>query len=290
MEVMAKVNWLFESDVFDENISRIIDEVKRQGMRADIAHYIPQQSGQSYKDFYEPYSCVVFYGTLNFASQLVRETNWIPGAYNNSPGFDCTSYYPHIGHYLLTEKYAMLPYGDLQRQKVSLYQAYGQSDTIFIRPNSGGKVFTGQTVSYEHFDKDVSRLGFYDVAPSELVVVSPPRNVVDEWRFIVVDKKVIAGSQYRKDNTKNVSPEVSPQARALADEVAAGPYQPARAWSLDICRTIHDNFYLLEIGCVSCAGWYACDPEPIIREISRVAGEEWESLSGTFPESGRQGY
>jgi hypothetical protein len=281
MEVMAELKpaWLFESDVFDENISRIIHEVKRQGMRADIAHYIPLQSSQSYRDIYEPYSCVIFYGSLNFASQLMRETNWIPGAYHNTPEFDCTSYYPYLGKYLLNSNYMMLPYGELYRKRDMLFDKFGEQDTIFVRPNSGGKVFTGKLVTRDRYEKDISQLGYYHIKPRELVVVANPRNLNKEWRFIVVDGKVIAGSQYRSNDEKNVSPEVSPSAWDLAEEIAGGRYQPARAWSLDICETMAGNQYLMEIGCVSCAGWYACDPEPIVREVSRVALEEYEAIS-----------
>ncbi len=276
----VKPSWLFESDVFDENIARIIDEVRRQGMRAEIAHYIPIKSGESYKDFFPPYSCVIFYGTLNFAAQLMRDTNWIPGAYHNTNQFECTSYYPHLSKYLLAEEYMMLPFGDLLNKKNFLFDKLGEMETIFIRPNSGGKIFAGQTLNYVDFEKRIPYLGFYNVKPHELVVVSPPRNVMDEWRFVVVDHKVVAGSQYRRlySSEKNL-PATDPKARLLADEIAALPYEPARAWCLDVCRTAHDNYYLLEIGCVSSAGWYACDPEPIIREVSRVALEEWKSLT-----------
>lgn len=278
MAKTVKPAWLFESDMFDEGTDRVIAEVKRQGMRAEVAHYIPLHSGQSYRDIFPAYSCVVFHGTLSFASQLMRETNWIPGAYHNTPSYNCNSYYPFLAKYLLANDYMMLPYGDLLRRKDALYEKYGIDETIFIRPNSGGKVFTGQTVDYRYFDKDIPNLGYHKLNPGEIVVVSHPRIIETEWRFIVADKKVITGSQYSVLGHKDVSPHIDLKASALAEEIAWSGFEPARVWCLDICKTISGNYYLLEIGCVSCAGWYACDPEPIIREVSRVALEEWKAF------------
>jgi hypothetical protein len=55
-------------------------------------------------------------------------------------------------------------------------------------------------------------------------------------------------------------------------------YNPDRAWTLDICMTEHGNFYVLEVGCFSCAGLYAMNFETVVREISRIALEDWKEI------------
>jgi hypothetical protein len=270
-------SWLFETDLFDTNVRHIVHEVEKQGMTAKTIQYVPLQSGQTYKDIFGPGACVVFYGSLGFADQIRRETAWIPGTYGNQDSFRCTHYYPALGHFLLAEEYAMVPYGDLVRQGSSLYEKFGSNDAIFMRPDSGGKSFTGQVIYKETFEKDVQHLGFYDLKPEELVVVSPPRNIKAEWRFAVVDGKVITGSQYQRDGKKDVTRLCAvgeTVAWAVAQQVAIR-YQPARVWTVDICQTVSGHFRLLEIGCLGCAGWYACNIEDIVREVSRVAREEW---------------
>jgi len=64
---------------------------------------------------------------------------------------------------------------------------------------------------------------------------------------------------------------------ASACEVA-GKYSPDRAWCVDVCRTRAGNYYLLEIGCFSCAGLYECDLSAVVSEVSRVSLKEWENL------------
>jgi hypothetical protein len=273
------VGWLFETDVFDEGISRLVDEVKRQGMEAHIASYLNNQPGvseASYLDLFPPHSCVVFYGSLNFAKQVRREATWLPAPYDEGPAHRCVTYYPPLGEHLLAQDYTMLPYGELRRMKKKLYKRHGLSETLFIRPDSGNKIFTGQLVYAESFEKSLDRMGFYEVPSSELVVVSEPRVIKAEWRFVVADHRVIAGSQYRRNNEKEVSPIVDDRAWELAEKVAAEGFQPDRVWTMDICRSGADHYYLLEIGCFSCAGLYACEAEPIVREVSRIALEEWK--------------
>jgi len=169
----------------------------------------------------------------------------------------------------------MLPWGDLKRQKDFLYDNLAEEDTIFLRPNSGLKTFTGKLIYKELFDNDLNILAYKDPEDHEIVIAAPPRMVMNEWRFIVVDKEVVTGSQYRFMQQSILRLNDDQKALNLAQEIAIQDYQPSLVWVVDICQTKSGNYYLLEVGCFSCAGLYACDLEIIVDKVSKAALKEW---------------
>jgi len=275
-----KVNWFLESDLF-ENLDRLIAEIKAQGHNLTI---LSNKSHWDTKlcDLFDDKDCVIFYGSIQMGATVNRETPWLPGLYCTTPNYDCTKYYPLFGEYLLNSNYAMVPYGDLIRRKDWLYEHLGIDDTIFIRPNKGNKIFTGKSIYKDYFEKDYELLGFYDVDPHELCVVAEPRNVEKEWRFLIVDGAIVAGSEYTPD-TRDIFPADSNEDDncAIGTAVAAlssNSYSPDRAWTLDVCKTSAGNFYVLEVGCFSCAGLYGMNMEKVVRKISELAVEDWKEV------------
>lgn len=271
-----KPAWLFESDTFDHNVKHIIEEAQRQGMRTEVVRC---HEDCDYLGLYDMDDCVIVHGTLWFAKLVARESGWVPGVFGVTDKFSCHSYYPHFERYLLNEWHAWLPYGMLKKEKKLCYGMFGLDDAIFIRPDTGDKPFSGQLIYKENFDKDIENLGHATIRDDEIVLVSEPRNISAEWRFFVADHEVIAGSYYRLDGKKHIARNTDARALNLATEIASQDFQPERIWCLDICRTASGNYHLLEIGCLSCAGWYACEIEPIVREASRIALEKWNDVS-----------
>jgi hypothetical protein len=270
------VNWLIDNNAFDDQ-KRIAEEVERQGMRCEIASFRHGDEEKDWKKLFGETDCVVFYGSLATAAMIKREMPyWVPGVHCNLKAFQCTNYYPALGKYLLNEQYIMIPYGELKRKKDFLFNTLGIDDALFIRPNSGAKSFTGTLLYLESYEKEVDKLDFYNVQADELCVVAEPRNVTTEWRFVVANKKVVAGSLYQCEGSSLRYPAAQGTAWHLAEEVAQ-LYEPDKVWTVDICRTKGGNYYLLEIGSFSCAGLYECDLEAVIREVSVTALEEWKS-------------
>ena len=267
---MINVNWLLEEDVFEENLDPLKDTIVSQGMTFTEAKYAPFESGK-YDYLFSPEDCVVFYGSLNLGRQLYRQTNF--HVFCTLPNYECTKYYAYFGAYLLNEDYIMLPFSELYRRRERMFFMMGEDNCIFVRPSSGAKIFTGQLMHWEDFDKEYNLLSNYDVSPEATVVVSRPFNIVKEWRLIIVDMKVVAGSLYN-DRTTNTDYSGYPDiVGELAQKVLDIGYEPDRAWTMDVCQTKDGLTRLLEIGGFSCAGLYEANKELIVREVSRVARE-----------------
>jgi hypothetical protein len=267
-----KVTWFLEEDVFEENLEPLKNEIVRQGFGLKSTGYVPFGSDSYLKDFSKD-DCIIFYGSLNLARRLLLEKmNVHPYVYCTLWNYECKKYYAYLGKFLLNANYIMLPYSELKRNKDFLFEKLGQDGAFFVRPSAGDKPFTGQLVCQETFDKDYERLGFYDVLPECLVVVAEPRNIINEWRFVVVKGKIVASSPYKKSES------VPNEALKLAEEVISTGYEPDLAWTVDVCQTTSGAYFLLEINSFSCSGLYQCDKEAIVREVSRVTWEQHEEL------------
>jgi len=269
---MNKIKWLLEKDVFSEDLQPLKDEIIKQGFEYLETEYITFQS-RSYDKLFDLNDCVIFYGSLNLALSLQKSITPYPKyVYCTRENYECTKYYAYFGKWLMAQNYIMLPYAELKRKQDWLYEVLGEDGAIFVRPSSGAKIFTGQLVHLENFDREYELLGFYDVDPHAVVVVSEPRNVIKEWRLVIAEDKIIAGSLY-SDRTLNLNYEgYTDQVRELAEEILRSTeYRPDPVWTMDFCETKSGDLYLLEIGGFSCAGLYLCDMKPIVREVSRIS-------------------
>jgi hypothetical protein len=101
---------------------------------------------------------------------------------------------------------------------------------------------------------------------------------MSEWRFVVCQHRIIAGSRYQPSQPVGDNEEDA-AAWNLAAHIARTPWQPDPMWILDICKT-SGGLSLLEINSFSCSGFYACDVEPIVREATRLALWEWMEING----------
>lgn len=278
-----KVKWLVENYESDSSLTPLMDEIKKQGMDLEVVKYEPWESGEFNQ--YPNEDCVVFYGTLNLGRQLQREKGWVPGVYCNFKNLCCKTYYSYWGKYLFNQDYIMLPMLEILRRREEIFKQFGIDGVIWIRPDSGAKTFTGQTVPLEFLDKEFDLFGNYAAAPLDeiIAVISSPKVIDIEWRFVVVDKKVVAGSQYKKDDKLDISGTWNYdllRAKVYAQEIADEEWQPDIAYTLDICKS-NGKYSMLEANSFSCSGLYESDPKPIVEAISRVALKEWKDYYET---------
>ena len=278
-----QIQWFLESDIYGDDIAELVKEIEAQGhglkILSDRNHW-----DTSWLNLYDKKDCVIYYGGLELGYTVRREASWVPGIYSSIENYACTKYYPIFGQYLLNQNYIMIPYGELLRQKDFLYEKVGIDNAVFIRPNKGNKVFTGTLVYKERFERDIDVMGFYETQPDELCVVCEPRNIEHEWRFLIVDNKFVAGSTYGKSQHDVFSNQCTCEDRyayAVATKVMCNiDYCPDRCWTLDMCMTKENNYYVNEVGCFSCAGLYSMDMSRVVSEVSRAALEDWKEIFG----------
>lgn len=280
-----KINWLIESDVFDENIDRLCAEIQIQGHKYIVVPYEPFESSKKYLTVFPKEEPTIFYGSINFATQIKRESEWVPGLFWTKDKYRCRNYYPHLSKYILPQNYAFLPWGDVLNKKKWLFKTFGSDNRIFIRPDQGEKVFTGLVISFDEFEDKLGKICYNEPNPEELVVVSTPKNIVKEWRFIVSHDKVIAGSLYKENGWKKTEcyqhRKDSGRRHSLTGLLnrVIKSYNPDPIYCLDICQTKPGYYYVVEIGAFSVAGLYDCNLREVVKAVSEVTYKEWKEFN-----------
>lgn len=261
-----KPDWLIQTNMEDVDTDPMIAEVLKQGMEV---RRVDHQLGV-HVDFshYKPHDCIVCYGDIDFVRQVYHRAPFIPGAWCNFYNMKCSTYYAYLGEHLLNQQYIMMPIGDLLR-KWDMIVSYAPNQSWFIRPDSGAKPFTGYVVipDEKHKIQTLSQA----VGPEMLVIVAPEKSITAEWRFVICDREVTAGCQYLPIE----SPSFPTSAFRLAIQVANHEWQPDLCYTVDIAES-DGKMYLLEINSFSCAGFYDCVIDDIVRRASIVAEKEWE--------------
>jgi hypothetical protein len=257
--------WVLEKGVFNEHTS-LKAEIERQGHQwmgpvkaaTTVSEEIPR----------------VYRGSIEGSKRSV-------GSNFGTFDFNCSSYYPKAGKWSLQQPWVQTTVN----QFVSLpgpgvyFEAVGASESVFVRPDRPDKEFSGRVVS----KVDAPTIGAllklldYGVYYDDLnipIIVSPVRNVGTEYRFVVVDRKVVTGSGYKDNkpgmplyedhNPWNYNP------WAFAEEIARELDVDAGVYVLDVCRC-DDKLFLMELNPFSSADLYNCDPSIVVAAVSEYA-------------------
>jgi len=277
---MFDVKWILENYEGNDDIQFLLPELEKRNIEYYIINdplninieNIPFSNDQ----------CVVFQGSLMTSNFIKRHFKFIPGVYCHSENLKCSTYYSHWGKYLLNQDYFMMPLIEVYRKwDEYIVDLLGdQSGSIFIRPNSGHKTFTGGIYNKEKLLSEIKLLG--DINSSSLdnilAIISSPKKIKKEWRIIIADKKPIASSLYMEDNQFNAKGGCDREAWELAEIIAQEPWQPEMCYSIDICK-MNNEYYLLELNSFSCLGLYGCDANAIVKGVSEAALKEYNEYN-----------
>jgi hypothetical protein len=149
----------------------------------------------------------------------------------------------------------------------------GSADRLFVRPDSPLKPFSGRVVEVESLTLAKLDHGFYYDDETIPVVIAPVQAIGNEWRFVIANRSVIAGSAYDPKARKPVATQLDSAAANFASNVAASIPEPAVVYILDVCEC-NDQLRLLELNPFGGADLYACDATAIIDAISSIASNE----------------
>lgn len=266
--------WLIERDVFGPNAERFRAEVFRQGLGCFTVDYRPGRRPPDDILGCPPLAadaCVILWGTLPLMRQIQLHRRWIPGGWCNADRLECAEYYPHFDRYLLNADRAILTGIDAIAQKDSLFDRLAIDDCVFVRPSSVHKLFAGRVVDRDTFESAIAP-SRYDT--ESRVVIARPKSLMREWRLVVVDKVVVAASQYRDRGMLSIQAGCPAEVQAYAERVLRDvDWRPDAAFMMDICES-DDRLFVVELNSFSCSGLYACDLSAVIEAASALAIRE----------------
>ncbi len=266
-----KVTWILSPDVFGENIINLKNEIIKQGHGyLDIAKYF-QFRTEILPDIQTP---CIFYGSIESATHISRTTKLYPGVYCDLNKFKCSYYYPRVRN-LLNGHHTFLPFGELKEQKEWLFDEFGMDRTVFLRPDGGGKLFTGQLVQKETFEKALDDIR---AAPEDMVIVAEPKDIDEEYRLVFCQGNYVTGSMYKFRGKLDKCGELSiPNFVIEAAVKAVRHYNPEPTFIVDM-GLAWDGPKVIEVNSFSCSGLYLCNLEKIVSEVSRTVYEDWRDM------------
>lgn len=272
--------WLIETGVWkDDNVPRMITLLRDLG---HVVHAEPYTylGGTEFEIVGEAQP-VIFYGSLNTAEYLrVLQRNWVPLIWYDAVAFSCRSYYAHWGRYLVQEQYGFFPLAELPRLKCSLYQMFGKDGMVFIRPDDNDKSFSGRLVPEGNFPEWFEETQAAGPVATALAVVSAPVRIEAEWRFVIADRKVVAGTGYKGGGKLADPGDCYRNAALFAQEIAAAPWQPRAIYCVDVAYGQGGRYRLVEIGGINSAGLYRCELLPVIRAMNAIAERDFRHWRG----------
>ena len=148
----------------------------------------------------------------------------------------------------------------------------GEKGDVFIRPDLDLKHFSGQVIDCiecANWLKDAMSLppesGSYAMDPSMNVIIAEPVNIDAEWRYFIVDGKIVSGSMYRRGKQlykkRELDQEVLAEAQTFADS-----WLPAQCCVMDLALA-NDEVKVIEFNCINASGMYDNDTSLIFSKL-----------------------
>jgi len=268
--------WLFEADVFGQTAEPLKTEIRRQGMWCHVTrqNLLAHGNGDSYSGHrIGPDDCVVVCGCYPFVRFVLDNRRWVPGAWCLPENLACSVYYPHFREYLLNRRHLITTGVEATRDRDAIFTAFGREGRVFIRPDGCQKTFTGRVVEKDEFEAALAPAR-YD--SETRVVVAEPRPITREWRLIIAEGSVLAGSQYLVGGRIVLEPECPAGVLKFAsDMLAAVAWRPDELFMADVCESA-DELYLLELNSFSSSAVYPCDYRTVVAVVSELATRRWQ--------------
>lgn len=139
----------------------------------------------------------------------------------------------------------------------------------FVRPMMDLKPFAGSLVPKGTLLDDwfVDRFGTKDYNKHQMVYAGLPINILAEYRFFIVNRKIVTGCRYRLNGDLKSAKGVPSAARKLVKQQIK-EWLPHDNCVVDVC-SIDGNFEkveykIIEFNCINCSGFYACDVGAVV--------------------------
>lgn len=283
------VKWLVENFEPDNKLWKLIEELKSRGQPLEIVDYynyylnntVLGDDGMPSKSSFGDNDCVIFQGSIQLALWIKRNKPWIPGVWMNTEKFNCSYFYSYLGDFLFNSDYEFTTIGEYKRRHSYYFKKYGVDDCVFLRPNNGMKSFTGQIFKSE---RHVTDWNYFDMSTraEDLIVISSPKVIVGEWRFVIGRGEIISSSMYQKDGKAHQFIGAPKAAHKVVNQIVEiiekdCPIDPM--YIVDIALTSDGQYKLMELNSFTSAGLYETDKKLVVDAVNRIAIEEWKEYN-----------
>lgn len=190
-------------------------------------------------------------GSVQFLRKL-RASSLSRYVLGDEGSFDARVWLKKLGPFMLNADGKAVPAGDVAPMLRS-------TGILHVRPLSEHKAFTARSFDLESWSQTARDKTLSD----ELMCwVSPFKSIEAEWRLWLVDKELVAASQYRKDGQMHEVEGAPLEVQQMASVVALD-WLPAPCVVLDVALS-EGRYHVLEFNPIHSSGWYAVDVTKVL--------------------------
>lgn len=157
-------------------------------------------------------------------------------------------------------------------EAVSFLKDRPKNELWFTRPSKDLKEYSGMVDTagelYEWLNDRIlcACSGSYQLQPDTMIVLSKPKSIDAEYRWFVVDGKVITGSMYKNNShlykQEQLDIEVINEAQEFADK-----WLPSPCCVMDLCLLTTGEVKVVEFNCINSSGFYDCNVSKIFKSL-----------------------
>lgn len=257
-------NWVIQENLLDsKQIADVCFAVKNDGGNVYPVKVIPFSDEIDFFWDEPPTKDVVLYGSAKM-SKLAYKKGWAGLFFNDN--FDTGVWAKHRDD-MLNQNPVIIRAGDVIKYFED--QHIDDEELFFIRPVLDLKAFAGGVQSVKEIKEHMgsTHVENYSFDVDTMVSMDVPRNILGEWRWFIVNGKVINGSQYRRmgqPHRKQVTIQVrKDHAQELADK-----WLPHPNCVMDLAMT-SNGWKVVEFNCINSSGFYDNDIPKIVQAINR---------------------
>lgn len=155
------------------------------------------------------------------------------------------------------------------KEAMGVFETRDPDSVWFIRPIEDLKQFNGTVTTAKEIAHWMSSVesGNFSFDESTVVSVASPKQLLAEWRYFVVNRKVVSGSLYRmrglKLTRRETDREVLEEAQRFADK-----WLPHETCVMDLALT-PDGVKVIEFNCLNSSGFYYHDVGAIVSAVDQ---------------------
>lgn len=273
--------WRLHRAIFGNRIEEAKTILERLGDTYQIVDGKPSQlESMPFTTTNEPVLAIT---TLQDAQRLIRQdypsTPWL---FFNNTHYKVSYWLPRIDEYIsvLNTHTMFVPKGLLKQLTFTQLNALANNNKLFIKPDSGNKIFTGFIVANDcNFIKNVEEnLLFSHTELEEMCVVSPCQEIEEiEWRFWIAEREIIAYTPYAWE-TEPQFYEPPDEVLKLAQAMTQNSWQPDYIYVADFCMLKNGQVKLIEINAASTSGVYNANLNTLLKGMRKTCVREYEGL------------
>ncbi len=153
---------------------------------------------------------------------------------------------------------------------IKLLESFHPDTRLFTRPSFDNKQYAGVVMPAKEIrDWLVSMVesgpGSYHIDPDTMIVLDRELDIQAEWRWFIVDGKIISGSMYRAHGQMRVQRELTADVIKEAQEMA-DIWLPHECVVMDTAL-VRGTMKVLEFNCINASGFYDHDIGAIFKAL-----------------------